>query len=631
MIIRTFTTGLVSGVAIAGCVVMGLLIAPAVATAEWLPAVDISEESEFNVHQEPQVAVDASGGAVAVWPQLQGHYLTQASTKLAGGTWEPAVDISPAAENAIQPGVAMNSAGQALAVWINLSSQRVVEAAGRTPQGNWEAADQISIPGYSATDLDVAIDPAGNAVAVWTQYDETSDYIVEAAVRSPAGEWEPAVELSEAGNNAWEPKAAIDPAGNVVVAWYRWNDDGDTIVQVAEKKPGQDWSEPKDLSAGGAKARSPEIVVSAGRAVVAWERAEVVEASARKSGGAWQPPVEVSGPGSRAPAVGIDQEGNALAIWSSGPELSLRNAEVASLPLGGSWTTPIILSERLPAEGGQPQVAVDPVGRAMAVWTAWDGTAPIIESASGTVAGGWSSPITISPQDAWARHAQVAMDGAGNAAAVWKAYEPSTMQAALFDITKPELGPVSIPPAARAGRPVSFAASPFDAWSLLNPVTWTFGDGSVATGSSVIHSFKEAGQFEATVTATDAAGHSTTASGPVKVSPALAISDRVVIVKNGRAHLKLRCPGTADCRGRARLTPWRVLKKIRKYPRLIGTARVVVPAETRMTVMIKLNPKALKPLRAFHRHSLRARLAGDAVESRIVILKPVAPKPKAHR
>jgi hypothetical protein len=54
-------------------------------------------------------------------------------------------------------------------------------------------------------------------------------------------QWGLAVPLSESGNNAWRPRLAVDPSGQVVAAWYRWNDDGDTIVQVAEKEPGEAW------------------------------------------------------------------------------------------------------------------------------------------------------------------------------------------------------------------------------------------------------------------------------------------------------------------------------------------------------------------------------------------------------
>lgn len=610
----------------AALVLAGLLVAPAIATAGWLPAVDISAEGDFGFDQEPQVAVDASGGAVAVWPQLKGYYVAQASSKLPGGSWGPPVDLSPSGESALEPRVAMNGAGRAVAIWVQLSSQRIVEAASRTPQGSWGAAEPISIPGHSATEVDVAIDPAGNAVAVWTQYDETSDYIVEAATMSPGGGWGPAVELSKPGNNAWGPKVVIDPAGNAVVAWYRWNDADDTIVQVAEKKPGQGWGEPKDLSAEGASSHSPELAVSAERAVIVWRSDEIVEASVKEAGGSWEEPVELSEPGAGWPVVAMGLKGAALAAWSTETPDGLV-VEVATLSAGGAWTEPGTISGPLLVDSAEPEVAVDQAGRAMALWRAWDGTAPVIESAAGTLGGVWGAPVTISPPEAWARHPQVAIDSAGNAAAVWKAYEPKTMQAAVFDVTDPVLTSVSVPSAARAGRSVSFAASPFDAWSLLNPVSWTFGDGAAATGPSVVHSFVEAGAYHVTVTATDAAGHSTASSARIDVTPALAISDRVVTVRKGRASLKLHCPGTAACHGSADLVHRFKRKKRRARSLSIGKTQFVVEANTRATVTIQLNRKGRKLVRAVPKKGLRTQLTGNAVESRTVLLKPA---PRRH-
>jgi hypothetical protein len=613
---------------VAACVLVVALIAPATATAGWLPAVAISEEGgEFNFDQEPQVAVDASGGAVAVWPQLEYHNRIQASTKLAGGTWGPPIDISPPGEHSIESHVAMNAGGEVIAAWVHLASERTIEVASRTPQGSWAPAEELFLAGGGPNHVDVAIGPTGEAVVIWTGYQNTSDYIIRAAIRSPEGEWGSPIELSEAGNNAWDPKVAINPAGNVLAAWTRWNDDGDTIIQVTEKKPGQAWGEPEDLSAEGGMAWAPDVEVSADRAVIVWHREQIIEAATRDTGGAWQPAVEISESESREPALGMDGEGNAVALWSSGPELSLRNAEVASLPLGGAWTEPITIAERLSVEGAQPQIAVDPAGRAMAVWTAWDGTARAVEAASGAVTGSWEDPVTISPPGSWSQRAQVAMDSAGNAAAVWQG-EPLTIQGALFDVTRPELRSLSIPSQARAGRPISFGVSPFDAWSPIGPVSWSFGDGSTASGPSLVHSFQGAGKFNVAVTAADAAGHSTTASATVDVAPALAVSGRVVSVRNGRARLRLHCPGTAACHGGVTLSRQVKKRKGGRVPRVIGQTELAIPGGARMTVTVELKPKSVRFRGKARKWGLRAQLTGDAVEPRTVVLKPVILRPK---
>jgi hypothetical protein len=551
----------------------------------------------------------------------------QATTKIAGGTWGSPVDLSTPGEEASAPQLAMNPSGHAVAIWRQAG---IIKAASRTPQGSW-AADGLSAPGGDLGHMDVAIGPAGNAVAIWTALQtSSSDYIIEAATRTPAGQWGPPAKLSEGGNNAWGPRLAIDQAGNVIGTWSRWNDDGDTIIQVTEKEPGEPWSEPEDLSAVGAQAHSAKVAASGARAVVVWNRGQIIEAAVRDANGVWEPPIQISDPESGEPEIAMDGQGNALAVWSSESEDGL-TVEVGSLPIGGGLNELVALSAPQLVEAAEPQIAVDPAGRATAVWRAWDGTEPVIEAASGVVGGGWGSPVTISPPGVWSRHAKIAMDSYGNAAAVWKAYDPLTMQAALFDVTTPELRSVSIPPLARAGRPVSFTVSPFDAWSAIGPVSWDFGDAATAAGSSVLHSFKEAGQFRVAVTTTDLAGHSTAASATVSVSPALAVSDRLVPVRSRRAHLKLYCPGTAVCHGSARLARWVKRRNGRKRLRTLGGTEFAIPAEARKTVTIRLGQKGPKLFSGARKNGFTAQLTGDAVESRTVALKPIRPMSNKRR
>lgn len=565
-----------------------------------------------------------------MWPQLQGHYLIQASTKAPGGTWEPPVEISPSGKESREPQVAMNDSGQAIAVWAQRTERATIMAASRTAQGSWGPAEELTAPGGDSGELDVAIDPDGYAVAIWTKLQNfPSDYLIEAAARSPAGQWEPAVPLTELGQNAWGPKLAITPSGRAIATWYRWNGEGDTIVQAAEKEPGSAWGEPENLSAPGAKAFAPEVGIGAGRAVVIWQRDEVVEASVKDGGGAWHASDKISGPESREPEIGMDSQGNALAIWSSGPKYGWRNAEVASLSPGETWTESATLSERLTTEGAQPYVAVDPKGQAMAIWTAGGTSGPVVEAALGTTEGDWETPKAISSSTAWARNAHLAIDSAGNGTAVWRAATPRTMQAAVLDGTDPELSAVSIPPAGRAGHPISFSASTFDAWSSIRSTDWTFGDGSVATGPRVIHSFQEAGRFPVTVTTTDAAGHSSTASAQVVVAPALATPRRVAKVRHGKAHLKLRCLGTAPCHGNAELSWHTSGQNGLRHWRSIGGTTFAIPAETEMTVFIKLKPRNLIRLVASHKKGLSIRLTGDAVEPRTVTLES-DPRPRSH-
>lgn len=592
-----------------------LLFTPAAASASWLPAVDLSDPgAHFDL--PPQIAVDGRGGALVVWPQeVNNQWALKAASKSPGESFKPQFTIASA--GARKPEVAMNADGSAVVAWSRIGSQWTIRAMSRTPEGDWRPAKTISgAAGGSGFELDVAVDPAGRAVAVWTQ----GDYLVEAATMSPDGQWSPSVQLSEEGNNAWSPHVEIDPStGKATAVWYRWNNAGDTIVQVAEKEPGEEWSEPEDLSPQGENAHSPEVAAAGGHAVVAWVCNEAIEAATKDSDGEWQPTETISEPRAGEPSVGIDQDGNVLALWTIGPtKFGPRHAKSASLLPGGTWTEPVTLSERMAGEGGPPRIAVTPDGRAIAVWTTYDDSARIVEAASGGIGIPWASPVLLAPVGGWSQSPQLAMTGTGDAAAVWIG---NRIQAAVFDVSDPELRSISIPATARAGRPVALAVSPFDAWSAHSSVGWGFGDGSSAAGASVTHSFNKPGQFVITVNATDPAGHSTKTSATLAVARALAISNRIVRVKGGKARLRLACPGTAECRGAARLVLGITRKLLIPRPRLIGSTQFSLPGGAERIVTVKLRRKILRLIPADPRKGFHARLAGSAVEPRPVLLK----------
>lgn len=77
-----------------------------------------------------------------------------------------------------------------------------------------------------------------------------------------------------------------------------------------------------------------------------------------------------------------------------------------------------------------------------------------------------------------------------------------------------------MPASATAGRPASFAVSPFDDWSALGATSWSFGDGATATGAGVSPTYAAPGTYTVVVRSADAVG---------------------------KAALKLRCPGAGRC------------------------------------------------------------------------------------
>ncbi len=145
------------------------------------------EEDQPKGAEDAQIAVDEQGDEVAVWRWAFGP-LIQAAFKPADGAWETPVDLSAfsgltSAEN---PDVAFDDRGDALAVWSEQSSPEappVVQAAFKPAGGAWQAPTDISDPAWGDTYRSgIAFDEQGDAITVWV-----GEHGVEAAGYAATG------------------------------------------------------------------------------------------------------------------------------------------------------------------------------------------------------------------------------------------------------------------------------------------------------------------------------------------------------------------------------------------------------------------------------------------------------------
>ncbi len=349
--------------------------------------------------------------------------LLAAAPAAAAPTWLAPVDLSAPGQSALGPQVAVDPQGNATAVWWRYDgADFIVQSAERPAGGAWSEPVDLSVAGEEATGPGVAVDPQGNATAVWQRSDGAKKR-VQASERPPGGAWSEPLDLSAAGEDAEEPQLAVDPQGRAIVVWGRF-DGANLIVQSSERPPGGAWSEPVDLSAAGQNGLEPEVAVDPqGNATAVWWRSDGshsrVQAAERPAGGAWSEPVDLSAAGQDAeiPQVAVDPQGKATAVWQR-TDGSNRIAQAAQRLAGGAWSAPDDLS----AEGQNafnPQVAVDPQGNATAVWGRSNGSHFIAQAAERPPGGAWSGPVDLSAPGQDAEEPQVAVDPLGNAIVVW--------------------------------------------------------------------------------------------------------------------------------------------------------------------------------------------------------------------
>ncbi len=223
--------------------------------------------------------------------------------------------------------------------------------------------------------------------------------------------WSPPVVISAEGG--FQPNVEFDSRGNAVAIWGT-NTMPFTLQGASLPFQGV-WSAPAPLSVN--FFGSYDLAVTPeGNAVAVWEEALPGPVfsihSASFIDGVWKPSITIKDPSgviSQTITVGVDDHGNAVAVW-------LDSANIiywAALPAGDtSWTLPIIL-----AMGTSPQVDVAPDGTAIAVWV---NAVNQIDAAILPLGGGmWVHFNTISPLALTASLPAIEIDPNGNAVAIW--------------------------------------------------------------------------------------------------------------------------------------------------------------------------------------------------------------------
>lgn len=144
-----------------------------------------------DTNSQPALAVDASGNAKAIWNNFTALSLT--SNALAnsyyGGTWHTVANLEASGTTAffsIDPEVGVDSSGNAVAVWLwtdEATTTNVMVSTSPALTNTWTTPKILttySLPSYSVKLGDaVGVNANGNAAVVWTQPSESMSGIYD--------------------------------------------------------------------------------------------------------------------------------------------------------------------------------------------------------------------------------------------------------------------------------------------------------------------------------------------------------------------------------------------------------------------------------------------------------------------
>jgi len=506
MVARRFCGGSEAKLLVSSLAVALLLLSGAASAAPtWLASVDLSPVGNGG---NPDVALDAAGDAVAIWEQSDG---VEAATRRAGGEWSAARIVSAGCSGSVSAArLATNAAGTAAAIWqCDVGGPSTIQAAIRPAGHSWSPALNLSAPGAAAGAPQVALDAGGDAAAVWKRNDGTTDRI-QASYRRADGAWTPPGYISTGFGNY--PQVAIDSSGDAVAVWQ--TDDG--RVEASQSSSTGAWGAPKTLSNGGTSWYPRVALDSAGDAIAVWSRQTpglVAEAAIRPAGGSWGRPENLSSPSDDAfgPQVAVGRGGAAVVIWAdAGAAFSI---QASTRPARGAWSAP----QKVSADSshvGTYSLSMNPAGSALVGWSRQVGDVDAVEAARRPVAGRWGAPAALSPAHVNADSVAVALDAAGDGAAVWQRtdLDGSVVQAAGLDAAGPRVTRLKITGRRAARTRLTFSVSAIDSWSNVDDARWTFGDGTRAFGLHVKHGYRRPGSYTVRLLLVDASGNKSSIS-----------------------------------------------------------------------------------------------------------------------
>ncbi len=183
------------------------------------------ESDNFAGTMGPDVAIDSSGFAIAVWTQDvgSGDEGVWANRYVPGTGWGTPIQIDALAGECFSPIVAMDGSGNAMVVWQNFvaaSTRTDVWANRYVTGGGWQGAQLVETDDVaSANAATVAVDLDGRFLVGWAQNDGTR-FNAWSRRYVPGSGWETAqlLEHDDSGE-ASGPYLSLDARGNGVALW----------------------------------------------------------------------------------------------------------------------------------------------------------------------------------------------------------------------------------------------------------------------------------------------------------------------------------------------------------------------------------------------------------------------------
>lgn len=504
----------------------------------------------------PRIAVGPNNDSVATWTVTQGTKRSIAVATLPAGPGMPTVKTFDRTNTSgfvnPSPQVSLAPTGDALVAWREGgSSHPNVAFTLRRAPGDFADPKVLTVPTFSGKDKVttspvVATDKAGHflvvasdevppvtsgdanfreRILVWTVDGDTG------LVSGP----EVVAQTSPAASNPYFSIAVGEgPDGAATLAFA---DAVSVLFASSRTGPGAAFGAPVTLDpAGGTRLRVAQN--ADGRTLVAWQGFNTQpRAVERQPGSATYSPLNGAADAgladlassSEQPTIALDPSGRGTILFSTctgctgaNPTPNVKILALSVKPDGSTEGAPTELATATKRDLlTTPEVAAAANGDVVASWRLATPTGVEIETARRAGgAGAWTRLVV--PQADTPRSlssspgSSIAMDATGDAELMWASAPTASgfvPRLARLDAAPPVPGDITVRGGqAGSDEPLFFTLAPKDAVSDIDSVSWDFGDGSKAAGTSVRHLYDDNGRRTVHATVTDVAGFSADAT-----------------------------------------------------------------------------------------------------------------------
>lgn len=534
-----------------GIVILGLVVTCVPARAQQFSATkNVSNNSDYSY--TPQVAVDSNGTIYVAWEDdtAAGSNVLLSRSTDGGATFSTPLNLSNASNYSFNPRIAISSSGNVNVVWeYETSANTDIMFSRSTNAGvSFSAPIELSTDPGDSENPQVSSDTSGNIYVVWENDEGNLGVSFSRSSDGGATFSAPAV-LSTNTSGSYSPEIALGPTGNLGIVWEDAAQLTSDISFSYSADHGATFSTPLSLSYHTGESASPQIAIDlTGNIDVVWENdtadnIEIFFSRSVNNGATFSTPSDISNGFGDAqnPQIGLDSKGNVNVIWEDNTPSDIYFAR--STNGGASFSTPLNISN----DSGFSDNPVLTIDAGANISIGWEDDTPgnkdIFFSRSTDSGATFSAPVDVSNDPGLSLAPDMAVDKNGNINLTWQDATPGVSQVFFSRLSAPTVA--NQPPVADAGPDQTLPCSGLNG----SPVTlngskssdpdgdvlgfvWTDQTGTIVGTTSVVQLTVSLGTHAFTLTVTDPAGLSSTATTNVTVGDTTPPTLQVVLSPN---------------------------------------------------------------------------------------------------